>query len=129
MNSSGRPDGSGQCLGWCRLVFLTDTGDMGERLKDCTAIITGGARGQGAAEARRFAEEGAFVVIADVLDGEGQALAEELGNSATFHHLDVTNEDNWAAVVDALIDQGRSCLLYTSPSPRDGLLSRMPSSA
>ena len=81
---------------------------MGERLKDCTAIITGGARGQGAAEARRFAEEGAFVVIADVLDGEGQALAEELGNSATFHHLDVTNEDNWAAVVDALIDQGRS---------------------
>ena len=73
-------------------AFSINTGDMGERLKDCTAIITGGARGQGAAEARRFVEEGAFVVVADVLDGEGRALATELGDSATFHHLDVTDE-------------------------------------
>jgi len=89
-------------------AFSINTGDMGERLKDCTAIITGGARGQGAAEARRFAEEGAFVVIADVLDSEGQALAEELGDSGTFSHLDVTNEENWAAVVGGLVDQGKS---------------------
>ena len=81
---------------------------MSERLKDCTAIITGGARGQGAAEARRFVEEGAFVVIADVLDSEGQALAKELGDSATFQHLDVTDEDNWDAVVGRLIDEGRT---------------------
>ena len=81
---------------------------MSERLKDCTAIITGGARGQGAAEARRFVEEGAFVVIADVLDSEGQALAKELGDSATFQHLDVTDEDNWDAVVSRLTDEGRT---------------------
>ncbi len=81
---------------------------MSERLKDCTAIITGGARGQGAAEARRFVEEGAFVLIADVLDSEGQALAKDLGDSAVFQHLDVTDEGNWAAVVDRLIDAGRT---------------------
>ena len=81
---------------------------MSERLKHCTAIITGGARGQGAAEARRFVEEGAFVVIADVLDSEGQALAKELGDSATFQHLDVTDEDNWDAVVSRLTDEGRT---------------------
>ena len=88
--------------------FSTDTGCMGERLKDRTAIITGGARGQGAAEARRFVEEGAFVLIADVLDAEGRALAHELGDSAAFHHLDVTSEENWAGVVGSLVDQGRS---------------------
>ena len=89
-------------------AFSTDTGCMGERLKDRTAIITGGARGQGAAEARRFVEEGAFVLIADVLDGEGRALADELGDSAAFDHLDVTSEENWAGVVGSLVDQGRS---------------------
>ena len=87
-------------------AFSTDTGCIGERLKDRTAIITGGARGQGAAEARRFVEEGAFVLIADVLDGEGRALAHELGDSAAFHHLDVTSEENWAGVVGSLVDQG-----------------------
>lgn len=81
---------------------------MSERLKDCTAIITGGARGQGAAEARRFVEEGAFVLIADVLDSEGQALEKDLGDSAVFQHLDVTDEGNWAAVVDRLTDAGRT---------------------
>tara|TARA_B000000441_G_C21740423_1_gene353277 strand:+ start:645 stop:1385 length:741 start_codon:yes stop_codon:yes gene_type:complete len=81
---------------------------MSERLKDCTAIITGGARGQGAAEARRFVDEGAFVLIADVLDSEGQALAKDLGDSAIFQHLDVTDEGNWAAVVDRLTDAGRT---------------------
>ena len=81
---------------------------MSERLKDCTAIITGGARGQGAAEARRFVEEGAFVLITDVLDSEGQALAKDLGDSAIFQHLDVTDEGNWAAVVDRLTDAGRT---------------------
>ena len=81
---------------------------MSERLKDCTAIITGGARGQGAAEARRFVEEGAFVLIADVLDSEGQALAKDLGDSAVFQHLDVTDEGNWAAVVDRVTDAGRT---------------------
>ncbi|MDS7594140.1 glucose 1-dehydrogenase [Agrobacterium tumefaciens] len=66
------------------------------------AIITGGARGQGGAEARLFASKGAAVIIADVLAEEGQALAEALqkeGYEARFIHLDVTDPTSWAGVV------------------------------
>lgn len=71
-----------------------------DRLKNKTAIITGSARGMGAATARRFVYEGAKVVIADVLDGPGKALAEELGAAARFQHLDVTDENSWNAAVE-----------------------------
>jgi 3alpha(or 20beta)-hydroxysteroid dehydrogenase len=67
------------------------------RLDGKIALITGAARGQGAAAARRFVAEGAEVVIADVLDDEGKQLADELG--ATYQHLDVSEEDDWAAAV------------------------------
>ena len=60
------------------VAFWINTGDMSNRLNGLTAIISGGARGQGAAEARRFIEEGAYVVIADVLAAEGRSLAAEL---------------------------------------------------
>lgn len=70
---------------------------MGE-LDGRVALVTGGARGQGAAEARLFSEEGATVVITDVLDEEGERTAGSLG--ADYLHLDVTSEDNWRAVVD-----------------------------
>lgn len=69
------------------------------RLDGKVAIITGGARGQGAAEGRLFAAEGAKVVLADVLDEEGAAVATEIGEAARYVHLDVTDEDEWAAVV------------------------------
>jgi 3alpha(or 20beta)-hydroxysteroid dehydrogenase len=69
------------------------------RLDGKVAIITGAARGQGAAEARLFVAEGASVVLADVLDDEGQAVAAELGAAATYVHLDVTDEDQWQAAV------------------------------
>jgi 3alpha(or 20beta)-hydroxysteroid dehydrogenase len=70
------------------------------RLDGKVAIITGGARGQGAAEARLFADEGARVVVGDVLDEPGQAVADELGtDSAAYLHLDVTDEAGWAAAV------------------------------
>ncbi len=69
------------------------------RLSGKVAIITGGARGMGAATCRLFVEQGAKVVIADVLDDAGAALAAELGESARFLKLDVTNEENWAHVV------------------------------
>jgi 3alpha(or 20beta)-hydroxysteroid dehydrogenase len=70
------------------------------RLDGKVAIITGGARGQGAAEARLFAAEGARVVIGDVLDDMGAAVADELGSDvAAYTHLDVTDEDQWAAAV------------------------------
>jgi 3alpha(or 20beta)-hydroxysteroid dehydrogenase len=60
-----------------------------------TALITGAARGQGAAAARRFVAEGAQVMICDVLDAEGKALAEELGDSASYQPLDVGDEQAW----------------------------------
>ena len=69
------------------------------RLAGKRALITGGARGQGEAHARRFVAEGAEVVITDVLDAEGKALAEELGDAARYEHLDVTSEDDWERVV------------------------------
>jgi 3alpha(or 20beta)-hydroxysteroid dehydrogenase len=73
---------------------------MAERLQGRVALITGAARGQGAAEARLFASEGATVVITDVLDDLGAALAAEIGPGASYAHLDVTNEDEWRQVVD-----------------------------
>ena len=69
------------------------------RLDGKVAIITGAARGQGAAEARLFVAEGAKVVLADVLDEEGEAVAAELGDAATYAHLDVTDEGQWTATV------------------------------
>jgi len=69
------------------------------RLDGKSALISGAARGQGAAEARLFVQEGATVVIGDVLDDAGQALADELGGDARFVHLDVTCEDDWASAV------------------------------
>jgi 3alpha(or 20beta)-hydroxysteroid dehydrogenase len=74
---------------------------MTGRLDGKVAIISGGARGQGAAEARLFAAEGARVVVGDVLDDEGAAVAEEIGDAALYVHLDVTDEAQWAAAVKA----------------------------
>lgn len=65
------------------------------RLAGKVALITGAARGQGAAEARRFVAEGANVMIADVLEAEGRALAAELGDAARFQPLDVTQPEQW----------------------------------
>ncbi|HVM63850.1 MAG TPA: glucose 1-dehydrogenase [Acidimicrobiales bacterium] len=70
-----------------------------DRLRDKVAIITGGARGQGAAEARLFAAEGAHVVATDILDDEGKAVAEEVGDAVTYLHHDVRREEDWAQVV------------------------------
>jgi len=71
------------------------------RLSGKIILISGGARGQGAAEARLFVAEGAKVVIGDVLEAQGRALAAELGSAAIFVRQDVTLEADWAKAVDA----------------------------
>ncbi|MBM3659406.1 MAG: glucose 1-dehydrogenase [Actinobacteria bacterium] len=77
------------------------------------AIITGGARGQGAAEARLFAAEGATVYLTDVLTDEGAAVAAEVGG--TFLEHDVTDVDQWKVVVEAaLADHGRIDVLVNN---------------
>lgn len=79
---------------------------MAGRLEGKVAIITGGARGQGAAEARLFVREGAKVVVADVLDDEGKALVEELGGAGVYQHTDVSSEEDWAACIAAAEELG-----------------------
>ncbi|MEO0030423.1 MAG: hypothetical protein RIS94_181 [Pseudomonadota bacterium] len=71
---------------------------MSGRLDGKIAVITGGARGQGEATARIFAAEGAKVVIADMLEDEGRAVAADLGDAALFVKLDVSDEDQWSAL-------------------------------
>ena len=67
------------------------------KLDGNVAIITGGARGQGAAEGKLFIDEGATVVLADVLDEVGEQAAGEIG--AEYAHLDVSSEEQWASLV------------------------------
>ena len=78
------------------------------RLDGKVAIISGGARGQGATEARMFAREGAKVVLGDVLDEEGkqvEAQINESGGDATYVHLDVTQEDDWRSAVETAVSR------------------------
>lgn len=76
------------------------------RLEGKVALITGGARGQGAAEAKLFAKEGAKVVIADILDEEGEKLeaeVAELGGECFYTHLDVSDSENWEKTVETAV--------------------------
>ena len=78
------------------------------RLEGKVALISGGARGQGAAEARLFAREGAAVVFGDILDEEGlklEAEIRELGGQATYVHLDVTEAEQWESAVSRAVGE------------------------
>ena len=78
------------------------------RLEGKVALISGGARGMGAAEARLFAGEGARVVIADILDDAGKRVEAEIaesGGKAVYARLDVTSEDGWRRAVQTAVDR------------------------
>lgn len=75
------------------------------RLDNKVAIITGGARGQGASEAGLFIQAGARVVITDVLDEQGQQTAQRLGEQCVFMHHDVSSGTDWQHVVDHVTAQ------------------------
>ena len=74
-------------------------------LEGAVAVVTGGARGMGAAHVRGLAERGAFVLAGDVLDDEGEALAAELGDRVSYAHLDVTDEQEWSDAVATAEDR------------------------
>src|SRR5918996_5789829 len=78
------------------------------RLEGKVALISGGARGQGATEAKLFAQESAKVVFGDTLDEEGkrvEAEIRELNGEATYVHLDVTKEADWRAAVETAVNR------------------------
>ncbi len=70
------------------------------RLEGKTAIVTGAARGSGEAIARRLVADGASVVLMDLLDGPGKAVAEDLGAFARYVHGDITEEADWTNAID-----------------------------
>ena len=76
---------------------------MSGRVEGCVAIVTGGARGIGAAAARRLAEQGAEVVILDVLEEQGQAVADEIG--ARYIRHDVSSEEHWNKSTAEVLEQ------------------------
>ncbi len=104
------------------------------RLEGKVAIITGAASGMGAEEARLFAREGAKVVVTDITDDDGEAVArqiEDTGGEAMYVHTDVTDADSWQALVDHTVERyggvdilvnnaGISSTAYSDPMDMDG---------
>lgn len=85
------------------------------RVEGKVALISGGARNIGGASARMLVAEGAKVVIGDLLDEEGAALAAELGDSARYVHLDVTSDEDWRAAVELTVSEfGRLDVLFNN---------------
>ena len=75
------------------------------RVSGKVAIVTGAASGMGKADAHLLAREGARVVVADLNEVDGRAVADAIGDNAIFLRLDVTDEDNWKAVIAATVEQ------------------------
>ncbi|XVE61427.1 hypothetical protein DITRI_Ditri06bG0039100 [Diplodiscus trichospermus] len=90
------------------------------RLEDKVAIITGGASGIGACAAQIFHENGAKVVIADIQDNLGQAMADKLGKNVCFIHCDVSNEDDICRLIDTTFSKyGKLDIMYNNAGIMD----------
>jgi NAD(P)-dependent dehydrogenase (short-subunit alcohol dehydrogenase family) len=95
-------------------------GEMIVDLNNSSALVTGGAGGFGSATARRLAQRGAKVVIADVNDERGQALARELGNGSVYVRTDIMDEDSIQNAVQAALDLGpmrAAVVVHGGPPP------------
>jgi NAD(P)-dependent dehydrogenase (short-subunit alcohol dehydrogenase family) len=89
-------------------------------LTNASALVTGGAGGFGAATVRRLAEKGAKVVIADVADERGEALAREIGNGSVYVHTDVMDEASIANAVETAMGLGplrAAVVVHGGPQP------------
>ena len=85
------------------------------RVDGKVAIVTGGASGMGAADAEVLSREGASVVVADLNEADGRAVAERVGGNAVFMKLDVTDEANWQQVIARTVEKfGRLDLLVNN---------------
>ena len=78
---------------------------MADRLTGKVALVSGGARGMGASHVRTMVAEGAKVVFGDILDDEGEVVAKELGDSARYVHLDVTQPEDWESAVATAVSE------------------------
>ena len=95
------------------------------RLEGKVAIISGAASGMGAEEARLFAREGSRVVVADITDDDGEAVAREIedsGGEAVFVHTDVTSEESWRSAVETALERyGKVDILVNNAGISSGI--------
>ena len=94
------------------------------RFREKVCLVTGGASGIGAKTAEMFVEQGGKVAVCDVDDALGNEIAAHIvavsgGENAIFIHTDVADPDACKGAIDQTVSTFGSCLLYTSPSPRD----------
>lgn len=78
---------------------------MAGRLAGNVAVVSGGARAMGASHVQALVDEGAKVVFGDILDAEGEAVANDVGAAARYVHLDVTQPEDWQRVVATAVDE------------------------